>query len=405
MVQLRSLTDDDLPALRSVDGWAFGMSVTDSRWQVASAVLERDRQLGAFDDGSLVGHSACLSHVLTIPGGTVPAAGVTWVGVQPSHRRRGVMSALLRRQLTELAEQREPVATLWAAEPAIYGRFGFGVASRRLVVTAPAGTALAGDPPRARRLALADVPDVLEDCQQVYETLRPQLPGMVTRSVEAWKESSHDDPADRSGASPLRCAVAYDELGRPDGYVWFRTQPKWEDGTPHGTVHVHELLAGSADAARMLLGVVLDLDLMTSTHLWNLTLDDRLLALTEHTARLRVGVLDQLWARLVRVDDALSARAYGGAIDMVLDVTDETLPHNAGRWRLAADATGAEVSRTRAAPDLHIDVRTLSGAYLGDDALVRATLAGLLEEHTPGSAEALARAMRGDRAPHCPYMF
>lgn len=399
------MTDDDLPALRSVDGWAFGTSISDSRWRVASSALERDRQLGAFDEESLVGHSACLGHVLTVPGGTVPAAGVTWVGVQPSHRRRGVMSALLRRQLTELAEQREPVATLWAAEPGIYGRFGFGVASRRLVVTLRAGTSLGGKPAHIGRLALSDVHDAFDPCHDVYERLRPLRPGMVTRSREAWRESAFDDPADRSGASPLRCAVAYEEVDRPDGYVWFRTQPKWEDGTPDGTVHVHEMLAGSPAAAQALLGVVLDLDLMSGTHIWNLATDDPLLALTEHTARLRARVVDQLWARLVRVEDALAARSYDGAIDLVLDLTDEALPRNAGRWRLAADPTGVDVSRTHATPDLSMDIRTLSGAYLGDDTLARATLAGLVHEHTTGAAAVLGRAMRGERAPYCPYMF
>ena len=405
MVELRTMTDEDLPALRSVDGWAFGMSVTDSRWEVASACLERDRQLGAFDDGSLVGHSALLSHELTVPGGTVAAAGVTWVGVQPSHRRRGVMRSLLGRQLDDLVEQGEPVATLWAAEPAIYGRFGFGVASRRLVVTVPAGTTLAGDPGPARRVALADVPDLLEACMHVYDTIAPLVPGTISRSPEAWSESSHDDPAGRSGASPLRCAVAYDESDRPDGYVWFRTQPTWEDGTPTGTVHVHEMLAATPAAARALLDVVGNLDLMTSTHVWNLAVDDPLLALTEHTARLRARVVDQLWARLVRVEDALTARSYAAAVDLVLELTDETLPRNHGRWRLAADPTGVDVRRTRAAPDLSMDVRTLSGAYLGDDTLARAALAGLVDEHTTGAAAALVGAMRGDRAPHCPYMF
>jgi predicted acetyltransferase len=89
----------------------------------------------------------------------------------------------------------------------------------------------------------------------------------------------------------------------------------------------------------------------------------------------------------------------------VLDLTDETLPRNAGRWRLAADPNGVDVSRTRATADLSMDVRTLSAAYLGDDTLARAALAGLVDEHTTGAVAALGRAMRGDRAPHCPYMF
>ena len=399
------MADGDMAALRSVDEWAFGSSFSDNRWQVASAALERDRQLGAFDAGALVGHSACVTHTLTTPGGTVPAAGVTWVGVQPSHRRRGVMSSLLRRQLADLAESGEPVATLWAAEPGIYGRFGFGVASRRLAVTTPSGTTLAGPPADGVTLAFGDVPDLIDDCREAYERLRPSRPGMVTRSREAWAESSHDDPADRAGASALRCAVARDADGAATGYAWFRTRPSWKDGTPDGTVEVDEMLTADAGSARALLGVVLDLDLMSRSRFWNLPLDDPLVGLTEHTTRLRAAVLDQLWVRLVRVDDALIARSYTGEVDLDLDNTDETLRRNEGPRRLVADATGAEVSRTSAPADVALDTRALAAAYLGDDAPSRALVSGLLIEHSPGAATTLIHALRGTRAPHCPYMF
>ena len=403
MLDIRRLRDDDMPALRRLDDWAFGHTMSDDRWAAASAVLERDRQVGAFDGAALVGHTAAFTHELTVPGGVVGSAGVTWVGVAPTHRRRGVFARLMRHQLAALSGSGEPVAALWASEPGIYGRFGYGVASRKAVVTLPR-LPRSTPSPLGLSVVLGDVEDGLADCVDVYEQVRPRHPGMISRSPQAWREASLDEPAHRGGASPLRCARVRDDAGQAQGYAWFRTRPDWSSGSPEGTVEVTEMLTTTADAARALSDVVLDLDLMASTAMWNLPLDHPLL-MWQHGRRLRPAIDDQLWVRLVRLDEALAARTYSAPVDVVLDVSDEVLPDNAGRWRLAGDESGATVSRTNAPADVSLDVDDLAGGYLGDDHLNRAVAAGRTTEKTAGAALRLARAMRGDQAPWCAYMF
>lgn len=405
VIELRTLTDADLPALRQLDDWAFGEVFSDSRWDVASAMLERPRQIGAFCADGLVGHTAAFTMRLTVPGASVPVAGVTWVGVSPGYRRRGVMSSLVNLQIEQLHEGGEPVAALWAAEPGIYGRFGFGVASRTVEVTVERGTVLHAPSASGHTLRLGDAAELLDACVGVYEQERSVRAGMVTRSQTAWQAAVHEE-ADRSGErSTLRCVVAVAPDGTPDGYVWFRTRTSWQAGVPGGTVEVAEVLATSSSGLRALLDVVLDLDLMSSTHLWSLPVDHPLLTWTQHSRRLAPATRDQLWVRLVRLDEALAARRYSVAIDIVLDVADKTCPWNAGRWQLTADENGAQVQRTSAPADLVLDVRDLGAAYLGDDTLHRSIEAGALTELTPGAALALARAMRADRAPWCAYMF
>jgi predicted acetyltransferase len=404
-MELRTLTDQDLPSLRRLDGLAFGFEASDSRWEAGSAVLERPRQTGAFVDGLLVGHTAAFTMDLTLPGDMVPAAGVTWVGVSPEYRRRGVMSALMRHQLHALVEDGEPVATLWAAEPAIYGRFGYGVASRKIDVTVPRGPSLSGPGPGDLRLRLGTSAELMPSCVEVYERVRPRVPGMVTRSDQAWRESSYDEPGERS-SSPIRCVVALDQTDAPQAYAWFRTKARWQHGDPDGTVEVVELLASSPTATRALLDLVLDVDLTARTQLWNLALDHPLLTWTQHGHRLQPAIGDQLWLRLVRLDEALAARTYSQELDLVIDVSDHELERNSGRWQLSVDRTGtATVQRTTRQPDVGVDVRDLGAAYLGDDHLHRAARAGLVIEHAAGAAHALARAMRGDRAPWCSFMF
>ncbi len=215
----------------------------------------------------------------------------------------------MRHQIAALADSGEPVAALWASEPGIYGRFGYGVASRKAVVTVPRPVHSAAPTTTGMTVVLSDVGDGLAGCVDVYDRVRPNRPGMVSRSAKAWFEASLDEPDSRGGASPLRCARAVDDDGRNQGYSWFRTRPDWSSASPEGTVTVTEMLAASPQAARALQDVVFDLDLMTSTEVWNLPLDDPLL-MWGHSRRLRPAIDEQLWVRLVRLEEALVARRY-----------------------------------------------------------------------------------------------
>ena len=411
MIDIRSLVDADLPALRRISDLAFGVTSSDDRWAASSPALERDRQAGAFDGAELVGHAAALSHELTVPGGPeqarlVPAAGVTWVMVSPTHRRRGVLRALMDDQLAALHETGEAVATLWASEPLIYPRFGYGLASRRLGVDVPRSHAgLQRAPDDDVRLTVATMADLREACVPVYESVRAELPGMVSRSAAAWTESSYDDTSPGGDGSVLRCLLARDADGTAVGYAWYQTKPTWEGGVPGGDVVVQEALACTPAGLRAVLGFLLDVDLMTRARFWNAPVDDPLLWMLPDVRRSHPTLLDGLWVRLVRLDEALAQRGYATEVDVVLEVTDRACPWNEGRWRLSTGGGGAVVARTPDAPDLSLDVVELGAAYLGDGSLLPAALAGRVEEHTTGAARALHRALRGDRAPWCASIF
>src|SRR5918911_3821572 len=107
---------------------AFGDEAREYDREHMGKLMPHDRVWSALDNGPRVGTAAAFPFEMTIPGGAqVPIAGVTWVGVLPSHRRRGVLRELMRHQLNEIHERGEPIAALWASEPAIYGRFGYGI--------------------------------------------------------------------------------------------------------------------------------------------------------------------------------------------------------------------------------------------------------------------------------------
>ena len=159
----------------------------------------------AFDGDRIVGGAGAFTFDMSVPGGeSVPAAGVTVVGVLPTHRRRGVLTALMRAQLDDCRARGEPVAYLWASEATIYGRFGYGLASR-------SGAIDAGEGPRARsrsrssRAGRVRLVDLGGGARAFPAALRArcvaQRPGMFSRS-KAWWETRRlfDDPARRAGA-------------------------------------------------------------------------------------------------------------------------------------------------------------------------------------------------------------
>ena len=102
-------------------------------------VFEFDRSVAAFDGDAIAGTTAAYTFRLTVPGGVVDAGGVTFVAVLPSHRRRGILSAMMRHQLADIAARGEPVAALFASESVIYGRYGYGCASDQLSLTVRRG--------------------------------------------------------------------------------------------------------------------------------------------------------------------------------------------------------------------------------------------------------------------------
>ncbi|MEU0893587.1 GNAT family N-acetyltransferase [Streptomyces massasporeus] len=358
------------------------------------SLTEFDRSLAVWDGDECVGTAGAFSFRLTVPGGTsLPVAGVTMVSVAATHRRRGLLTSMMRRQLDDVRAWGEPLAVLTASEPAIYGRFGYGNATvsltaeidtTRVGLSVPDGT----DDVRVRYAVPADVLDV---CEAVYARLVPARPGMLARQP-GWERLGVLDPAsEREGASPLQCVLA-ERDGETVGYARYRVKPEWELSGSNGTVIVEELagLDPTADAAlwRFLFGI----DLTSKVTVRGRPVDDAWQYLVTDPRRCHPRVRDSLYVRTVEVGAALEARTYQTPVDVVFEVEDAFCPWNAGRWRLSGDAKGAVCERTADAADVALSVRELGAAYLGGVSLAALAAAGRVRELRPG---ALAEASLG----------
>ena len=407
--RLRPATPEEWPAFSRALCTAFAEEPPASFVDAVPAHAELDRSLGLWEGDRVVATSGVHSRELTVPGGVVPCAGVTWVSVAPSHRRRGVLTAVMRRQLTELHEQeREPVAALWASESSIYGRFGYAPATWRGNLSGDvARLALRPDVDLgAGRVEQVGVEDLRTAAVGLHDRVRRVVPGNLARDAHWWDRGLRDDPDQRGGATERRFLRYVEPDGTVTGYAAYRIRSAWtDDGQPDGTVVVEEVRALSTPAYAALWRFLLSLDLVRTMRAPIASPDDPLRHLLAEPRALHAQPYDALWVRLVDVGRALAARRYPARVNLVLEVRDRFCPWNDGRWSLVGHPAGAFCFQTDADPDLVLDVEALAAAYLGGVSLATLQAAGRVTEVSPGAVTQAATAFRWPVTPWCPDEF
>ncbi len=410
---IRPIGPDEFDRFHLVDQHGFNAGpMSENDRQLVQTRFEWDRSLAAFDGDAPVGIAGAYSFQMCVPGQELlPAAGVTWVSVLPTYRRRGVLTHIMRRQLADVRDRGEPLAVLWASESAIYSRFGYGRATWHLAFTVRRGEGALAKTVRADgglSLRLADPAAALPELAKVFDSVLPSRPGLFARSEHWWQRVIYDPADDRQGASPLRCLVAEDGSG-PRGYALYAGRGRPDDMfLPNDLITVRELMAADAEASAALWTDLLSRDLTSEFRASKRPVDDPLLYQLADPRRARPQLTDGLWVRIIDLPAALARRRYSGPVDVVIEVRDDILPSNAGRWRLTAGGDGiatcvpaAEGSTT----DVALDVTQLGAAYLGGTRLAALAGAGLVTELRPGAVRRLSTAMSWDPAPWCPTVF
>lgn len=393
-LELRPVTEDEFEELVRVDHAAFGGGPPDAdRLADLRKALEPDRTRAVFEGGRLVAASGALSLELTVPGlTTVPAAGVTWVGVLPTHRRRGHLTRMMASLLDDAAARDEPVAILLASESLIYGRFGYGLATTHVSseIESRHGAMRPTAPTGGGRVELLEAEHAAKVLPAVLDAARRRQPGDVRRPDAWWDILFRDPENDRAGAGARFYAVHESAGGEADGYAVYRVKSDWIAGSPNGRVLAGEVVGLTAAAEADLWRYLFSIDLTDVVAAECRPVDDPLRWMLVDPRRLRVtAVSDFLWVRVLDVAGALAARRYAIAGSLVLEVTDTFRPATAGRYRLEGGPDGAECRRTTDEPDLILAVDDLGALYLGGVVATSLAAAGRVTERRAGS---LARA-------------
>ena len=421
---MRALDEGELRAASDLFGAVLHRApVDDVRWARRRGSYTPGRTFGTFDpDGRLAGTTTSYPSRTAIPGGAVlPLAAVTRVGVRADRTRRGLATALMRAQLDDLRARGDALALLWASESGIYGRYGYGVATRaRSVRVRASRAAVRPEAPTGGTVRLLERDEIVPVLATLHDRLALRRPGGITRTSGWWEVG-----LDRHTGDPLLAAV---HTG-PDGDDGFALAvPRWPGmfapGDDGGTLHVEDLHTAGATAAAGLWRFLLGVDLITHVEA-GLPLDDPLdLLLADPRHAVVTGVADETWLRLVDVPAALAARTFAtgaapgrGSVapaaagrdaplhPVLLAVHDPLLPDNAGVYRVAADGTERAGPLGACEPDLSCDVAALAMAYLGDRLPSALAATGWWTVHDPAALPRADALFATDVVPWCGTHF
>jgi predicted acetyltransferase len=388
----------------SVIGHYFGWEPTAEDAERFSRLLPPDRLHCVFDGSSIVAGAGVMPLELTIPGGRLTCAGVTVVGVLPSHRRRGLLTRMMGAQLRDVRERGEPIAALWASEETIYGRYGYGLASVGVMAEAKRLTSqLRADlPAREGSIRMIDHDEALRVLPPLYNRIAEGTVGFLGRPRDWWELRTLDDREERRrGAGPLN-RVLLELDGKPAGYATYRIKVEGSGSEWHKKVLVGDAFGLDARATREIWRFLLEIDWTDTVETRLLPLDHALLLLTARVNELRARLWDGLWVRLVDVGAALAARSYSGDGRVTFEVTGDLLfPENLGTWTIADGV--ARSSRRR--PDLRLDVQTLGAVFLGGFSFRELAAAERVEEVVRGGIARADGLFATPVAPWCPEIF
>ena len=401
---IRSIVPDEMRAFASVWERAFNFDEKDEDLKALQESFEFDRSIVATDGDMFVGTGGAFTFDLTTPGGHVQTGGLTAIAVLPTHRRRGILTDIMRFHFDDVRSQEEPLSVLRASESIIYPRYGYGVAS------VDAGfeidtrhTQYAGDLPGGGSVRMVDKEEARRLLPPIYARIADTWPGFLSRTDPVWDHSFLDLEHWRDGLTANRYVV-YEEDGEAHGYLRYRVRSKWEQGHANSELLAAEMMPATPSAEAALWQYAFSVDLVQVVKTQSLPPELLLSVLLADPRRMKVRHGDGLWARLVDIPKALGSRRYPVEGSLVLEVVDQFLPEVGGVFRLEGGPDGAECRRSSSAPQLTMDVAGLSERFLGEGSFRLLYEAGRIT----GDPEAVRRAdlMFGwNKRPWCPHYF
>lgn len=405
-IDIRSMPKEELAQFLHPAYIALGFPPHPERIEQVKTLPELAVCYSACDGDQAVGAAGAYNFALTIsPGRTLSIAGLTMVGVLPTHRRRGVLTKLMNSHFEEARRRGQSIIGLFASEGSIYQRFGYGIASMGAEIElAREHTAFLPDTPRPSvRARLLGEEEALAAFPAIWDRVRQRTPGMLSRSKEWWQiRRVSDPPWVRSGRAPMQ-RVLIEVDGQPAAYAIYRLIDFGWDSFNINTLRaeVTEAVGDGVAATAAVWRYLLDLDLVRNIKATLLPIDHPLRFLLVEPRRLRMHMSDALWLRIVDVEAALSARAYPTGTPIVLRVRDDRCAWNDACFRLQDGVA----RRTTDAPELELPIDALGSLYLGAFRASQLASAGRVVEHKAGALHLADTLFASSQTPWAPEIF
>ena len=402
----RPITEDEILQFRERISTGFGgdLSEDDRDNERFKATLPLDRTVAGFDGDELVGTLGGYPLEIIVPGGvSVPMSGTAFVTVQPTHRRQGLLNAMMRDHLDDAAARGEALVGLWSSETTIYGRYGFGRATSRDIVEA-SDDALALPGPIEGSVRYLPPAEVAETIPAIFDEIRETKPGMLSRSEDWWKYRILYDPERWREGSSAKRFVVYEADGQAEGYAIYTQKADWSDLVPNGQVRVKEVMATTERAHTGLWKFIAGIDLFPRVRHWNVPTDDPLWWKLSDPRRVERKRTDALWLRIMDVPAALEARTYEIDGSIRIGVDDPFRPDTSGVYELAVSSGVGKSVAVDGEADVNLGIDALGALYLGGSSALAMAAAGLIDGEEV-HVELLHRLFRTDVEPWCDDIF
>lgn len=403
-MEFRAVTPDDMTSYMNCVATAFhGPRPTQADIDARAALIHHRRGWAAFDGDTVVGTYVSFDVDITVPGPRpCRANAISGITTLPTHRRLGVLTRHITRDLAWAREQGHPLATLVAAEWPIYGRFGFGVAGWIADWSLDARTPWR-DPAPEGSVRLVEAAEMLDIAPPVFDVHRSHSLGEISRDQLRWEIDLGIRPWPGTSGGPRHFAVGRDSRGNIDGYVTFSTTVDEHSAVLNATASIDELHATTSDGARRMWRFVADMDWVTKVTAERRSVADPLPHwLADGRGAQLTSRFDLPWIRPVHTAAALTARGYDRCDAIVIEVVDP-MGLSGGRWLLDASPDGATCRPSRRRADVTMDVAALGSTIVGGEWLDPAI--HRVDEHRPGALRRLAGLLRADDAFWCSTWF
>jgi predicted acetyltransferase len=395
-IELRTATEDDLPAMFASDSRAFGFTYEPQDIDDRRSIIDLARFQLALDGGAIVGVAGVYAFEMTLPGGAaVPTGGVTWVHVATTHRRQGLLTRLMAAVHDDLRARDEPLAALGASESSIYERFGYGAATvTRNTRIERHRAEFRADAPVGGSVRFVTVDEARDVLPKLWDRFRRQRACEVSLSDGWW------DFYAALWRKPDEGWTTATILVHDDGFLAYRLKEGWDGGFTTTELQVEDSAWCTMEAHATLWQTVLSTDLVATVVCGLHALDDPLPMWLKNPRALRSSSLsDGTWVYPLDPRTVLALRRYDVADRLVLQVLDGP------RLELDASPDGATARPSRRRADLTLTSAALGALLMGG---VRATVLGRgrrIDEHTPGSLRRADRLFDAAPLPFCSTHF
>ena len=406
-----------------VGSMAFGENPSGNSSESDWGLNGRDlrRTVCALDGTQMIGVSYVFEHQIRIPGTTVSSAGLAGVGVMPTHRRKGALNGMMRKIIDDAKERGDVLATLWASEASIYGRYGFSIGAFHDSFTLHrAYSALNSDLDQKGHVDFIEISAAKDFLPIVHDKVFHVRNGVIRRDEYLWdlwvKKFQNFKPKDKI------FLVGYSCQGEIEGYALYflesrglqnpGSEPRYIGGLLESSdpeeehrMNILELMSTNDEAYLALWKFLLGVDRVNSYRASKRPIDDPFIWLLKHPDMMRKSLTSMHWVRIVDVVSALASRKYSTEDNLVIQIYDGFCPWNQLRILLEAGNDGSNVSISSRFPDISLSTQEIASIFLGGAKLRTLAINGRVQENKSGAIQRLDAMFATSQPPWCPEGF